>query len=87
MHVKAGWRSVLKADGEQSVTLVGTAEMQQWHVGNWDTLPLVSERIILSKDKLHSQLSLLYRLYSTYECLLWARKWSHMAWSIILHWK
>ena len=52
MHVKVGWRSVLKADGEQSVTLVGTAEMQQWHVGNWGIFPLVSEMIILSKDKL-----------------------------------
>ena len=42
---KAGWKSVLKACGEQSVTIVGTAEMQQWCVGNWDTLPLVSGRI------------------------------------------
>ena len=42
MHVKAGWRSVLKAGGEQSVTLTGTVEKQQWCVGNWDTLHLVS---------------------------------------------
>ena len=42
LQVKAGWRSVLKAVGEQSVTLTGTAEMQQWCAGNWDTLPLVS---------------------------------------------
>jgi len=33
---------VLKAHGEQSVTLIGTAKMQLWCVGNWDTLPLVS---------------------------------------------
>ena len=33
---------MLKAGGEQSVTLTGTAEMQQWCVGNWDTLHLVS---------------------------------------------
>jgi len=33
---------VLKAGGEQCVTLAGTAEMQQWCAGNWDTLPLVS---------------------------------------------
>ena len=42
LQVKGGWRSVLKAVGEQSVTLTGTVEMQQWCVGNWDTLPLVS---------------------------------------------
>ena len=42
LHVKAGWRSVLKAGGEQSVTLAGTVEMQQWCAGNWDTLLLVS---------------------------------------------
>ena len=47
-----------KAGGEQCVTLAGTAEMQLWHVGNWDTLPLVSERITVSKSKLHGQLSL-----------------------------
>ena len=34
-----------KAGGEQSVTLAGTAEMQQWCAGNWDTLPLVSGSI------------------------------------------
>ena len=42
---KAGWKSALKACGEQSVTIVGTVEMQQWCVGNWDTLLLVSGRI------------------------------------------
>ena len=42
---KAGWKSVLKACGEQSVTLTGTAEMQLWCAGNLDTLPLVSGRI------------------------------------------
>ena len=45
MHVKAGWKSALKAGGEQSVTLTGTAEMQLWCAGNWDTLPLVSVRV------------------------------------------
>jgi len=29
VYVKVGWRSVLKAGGEQSVVLVGAAEMQQ----------------------------------------------------------
>ena len=42
---KGEWKSVLKACGEQSVTLAGTVEMQQWCVGNWDTLLLVSGRI------------------------------------------
>ena len=35
---------MLKACGEQSVTMVGTAEMQLWCVDNWDiTILLVSE--------------------------------------------
>ena len=33
---------MLKADGEQSVILTGTVEMQQWCAGNWDIPPLVS---------------------------------------------
>ena len=41
LQVKAGWRSVLKAGGEQSVTLAGTAEMQQWCAGNWDIIILL----------------------------------------------
>ena len=36
---------MLKACGEQSVTLTGIAELQLWCVDNWDTLPLVSGRI------------------------------------------
>ena len=46
LQVKGGWRSVLKAGGEQSVTLAGTAEMQQWCAGNWDLIILlVSKRV------------------------------------------
>jgi len=41
---------VLKAGGEQSVTLTGTAEMQQWCAGNWDTLSLVSKNIQVSDE-------------------------------------
>ena len=38
---------MLKAGGEQSVTITGTAEMQQWCVDNWDIIILlVSERVI-----------------------------------------
>ena len=33
---------MLKAGGEESVTLTGTVEMQQWCASNWDILPLVS---------------------------------------------
>ena len=32
---------MLKADGEQSVIVVGTAEMQLWCVNSWATHPLV----------------------------------------------
>ena len=45
---KAGWKSVLKADGEQSVTVVGTAKTQLLCVDSWDTLPLVSDQLTVA---------------------------------------
>ena len=45
---KAGWKFVLKADGEQSVTIAGTAGMQMWCVDSWATLPLVSDQITVA---------------------------------------
>ena len=39
---------MLKADGEQSVAMVGTAEMQMWCVDSWATLPLVSDQITVA---------------------------------------
>ena len=45
---KAGWKFVLKADGEQSVTTAGTAGMQMWCVDSWDTLPLVSGQLTVA---------------------------------------
>ena len=39
---------MLKADGEQSVTTAGTAEMQMWCVDSWDTLHLVSDQITVA---------------------------------------
>jgi len=43
LHTWVEWRFVLKADGEQSVTTAGTAEMQLLYVDSWDTLHWVSE--------------------------------------------
>ena len=45
---KAGWKFVLKADGEQSVTTAGTAGMQMWCVDSWAILPLVSDQITVA---------------------------------------
>ena len=43
VHVKEEWRSVLKAGGGQSVTTVGTAEMQLLYADSWATLHWVSD--------------------------------------------
>jgi len=41
--MKEEWRSVLKAGGEQSVTVAGTVEMHLLCAGSLDTIHLVSK--------------------------------------------
>ena len=48
LHGKAGWKFVLKADGEQSAATIGTAEMQMLCVDSWAMLPLVSDQITVA---------------------------------------
>ena len=37
---------MLKAGGEQSVTLAGTLKMQLWHVRNWDLIILLVSKSV-----------------------------------------
>ena len=58
VYVKEEWRSVLKAGGEQYVTVAGTVEMHLLCADSWDTLHWVSEEWLQSRvQKVHSQFS------------------------------
>jgi len=86
--MKEEWRSVLKAGGEQSVTVAGTVEMHLLCAGSLDTIHLVSKEWRLQARKYCKiELLIFHRFCSTYKCFLWSWKWSHMARFSFLHWK